>query len=69
VDTRIRKDFPRFGRTATTVGLTLDLFNALNRDNFGCYNTGDPANVKDYGTPGCVVTDGRRVQLGAELNF
>ncbi len=69
VDTRIRKDFPRFGRTATAVGLTLDLFNALNRDNFGCYNTGDPADVKNYGTPGCVVTDGRRYQLGAELNF
>lgn len=69
VDTRIRKDFPRFGRTATAVGLTLDIFNALNRDNFGCYNTGDPADVKNYGTPGCVVSDARRYQIGAELNF
>ncbi|MEO7367188.1 MAG: TonB-dependent receptor, partial [Gemmatimonadaceae bacterium] len=53
VDTRIRKDFPRFGNSAAAVGLTLDVFNALNRDNFGCYNTGNPAD-KNYGNPGCV---------------
>ena len=69
VDTRIRKDFPRFGRSATAVGITLDVFNALNRDNFGCYNTGNPSDTKNFGNPGCVVTDARRYQLGAELNF
>jgi hypothetical protein len=68
VDTRFRKDFPRFGRTATAVGITLDVFNALNRDNFGCFNTGNPNDV-NYGNPGCVVTDARRIQVGAELNF
>jgi hypothetical protein len=68
VDIRFRKDFPSFGRTATAFGLTLDVFNTFNRDNFGCYRTGDRA-AADFGTPGCIVTDARRYQLGAELNF
>lgn len=68
VDVRFRKDFPSFGRTATAFGLTLDVFNAFNRDNFGCYRTGD-RNATDFGTPGCIVTDARRYQVGAELNF
>ena len=68
VDVRFRKDFPSFGRTATAFGLTLDIFNALNRDNFGCYRTGDRS-ATDFGTPACIVTDARRYQVGAELNF
>jgi hypothetical protein len=68
LDMRIRKDFPRFGRSTTAVGLTFDLFNATNHNNFGCYNTGDPK-ATGYGTPGCVVSDARRYQVGAELNF
>jgi hypothetical protein len=68
VDMRLRKDFPRFGQSATALGITLDVFNTLNRDNFGCYNTGNPTDV-NFGKPGCVVSDARRYQLGAELNF
>lgn len=68
VDMRLRKDFPRFGTSATAIGITLDVFNALNHDNLGCYNTGNPKDV-NFGTAGCVVTDARRYQLGAELNF
>ena len=68
VDMRLRKDFPRFGTSATAVGITLDVFNALNHDNLGCYNTGNPKDV-NFGKAGCVVTDARRYQLGAELNF
>ena len=68
VDMRFRKDFPTFGRTPVVFGITFDLFNAFNRDNFGCYRTGD-RNATDFGTPGCVVTDARRYQLGAELDF
>lgn len=66
VDMRLRKDLPSFGRG--TLGLTLDLFNAFNRANLGCYNTGSKTDV-NFGTAGCVVTDGRRIQLGAEYTF
>lgn len=68
VDMRLRKDFPTFSRSPVVFGITFDLFNAFNRDNFGCYRTGD-RNATDFGTPGCVVTDARRYQLGAELDF
>ncbi|HEX2722870.1 MAG TPA: carboxypeptidase regulatory-like domain-containing protein, partial [Gemmatimonadaceae bacterium] len=68
VDLRFRKDFPSFGRTSTAFGITFDVFNTLNRDNFGCYKVGN-RNDKDFGSPDCVVSDARRYQLGAELNF
>ena len=66
VDLRLRKDFPRIGRTALSVAV--DMFNAFNRDNLGCYRTGDRA-AADFGTAGCLATDARRVQLGAEYTF
>ena len=68
VDMRLRKDLPSFGRTQTALGLTLDVFNTFNSANLGCYNTGNPTDV-NFGKAGCVVTDARRYQLGAELNF
>jgi hypothetical protein len=68
VDMRLRKDFLSFGHMSQSVGLTFDMFNALNHKNFGCYNVGNPAD-KNFGQPGCVVTDARRYQVGAELNF
>jgi hypothetical protein len=68
IDMRLRKDFPSFGRTGMAFGLTLDVFNVLNRDNLGCYNVGNP-NADNYGTAGCVVSDARRLQFGAEYNF
>lgn len=77
VDFRLRKDFPRFGQTR--VGVLFDVFNALNRDNFGCYRVGNrdetitvgtpPTPVNVFGKPNCVVSDARRYQLGAEINF
>lgn len=66
VDLRLRKDLPSVH--GTTLGITVDMFNAFNRNNFGCYRTGD-RNAPDFGTAGCVVTDPRRVQIGAEYNF
>jgi hypothetical protein len=48
--------------------LTLDVFNALNHNNWGCYNTGNRDDL-GYGKPTCLVTDARRYQVGAELNF
>jgi hypothetical protein len=68
VDMRLRKDLPRFGQSATNLGITLDVFNALNHDNLGCYNTGNPKDV-NFGKAGCTVSDARRYQLGAELDF
>jgi hypothetical protein len=72
VDLRLRKDFPKFGNSS--LGVTLDLFNALNHDNMGCYNTGD-RNSKDstgkpnFGVATCTISDARRLQIGAEYNF
>lgn len=66
VDLRLRKDLPGFG--GTRLGLTMDVFNALNRNNYGCYNTGN-RNDAGFGTPGCVVSDARRAQFGAEYTF
>lgn len=68
VDMRLRKDLPSFGRTPAGLGLTLDVFNTLNHANLGCYNTGNPTD-KNFGKAGCVVTDARRYQLGAEIDF
>jgi hypothetical protein len=70
VDMRLRKDFPRFGRSAAAVGVTLDVFNVFNHANFGTnYNTGVPTTDPNYGKPFDVSSDARRFQLGAELNF
>ncbi|HJQ09541.1 MAG TPA: carboxypeptidase regulatory-like domain-containing protein [Gemmatimonadaceae bacterium] len=68
VDMRLRKDFPSFGRTPTAFGLTVDVFNVFNHANLGCYNTGNPTDT-NFGKAGCVVTDARRYQLGAEIDF
>ncbi len=74
VDMRLRKDLPPLGRTASTIGLTLDMFNAFNHDNLGCYNTGNPVlgngnRDPNFGLANCTVSDARRFQFGAELNF
>lgn len=68
INLRVRKDFLNLG-TSKSVGLTFDLFNALNRDNLGCYNTGDRKDLKNFGTAGCSTTDARRVQFGAQYDF
>ena len=72
VDMRIRKDLPQFGRSAARIGLTLDIFNALNHVNLTSYNTGLQANGQpdpNFGKAGGVASDARRYQLGAEINF
>lgn len=68
VDIRLRKGFPTFGRNARGLGVTLDVFNVLNRDNLGCYATGNRT-AENFGQPTCVVSDARRYQLGAEVDF
>jgi outer membrane receptor protein involved in Fe transport len=72
VDMRFRKDLPTFGRSAARIGLTLDLFNALNHVNLTGYNTNLQANGQpdpNFGKANGVATDARRYQLGAEINF
>jgi hypothetical protein len=78
VDIRLRKDFPNLGSQRASYGITLDLFNALNHSNLGCYNTGgrltrDSNNNivpdKAFGTANCTITDARRYQLGLEVNW
>jgi len=68
IDLRLRKDFPRFGRSS--VSLTADLFNAFNWQNLGCFNNlnsriGDPT----FSNAFCTISDPRRFQIGAEYGF
>jgi len=65
LDLRLRKDFPQI--SGMQLGVTLDLFNVTNAQNFGCYDTG--FNSPNYGKSTCVVSDPRRAQLGAEYSF
>ena len=58
LDLRLRKELRISGGN---VGVTADLFNAFNHQNFGCTNGGV--------TPNCVVSDPRRLQVGAEYSF
>ena len=65
VDFRLRKDLPQFG--STSLGVTLDIFNAFNYQNLGCFDTGFGST--NLGKAGCVVSDPRHVQIGAEYSF
>ncbi|HEY6809302.1 MAG TPA: hypothetical protein VI160_11000, partial [Gemmatimonadales bacterium] len=59
VDIRLSKDFPQFGKGTTSV--TLDVFNVFNFQNF-TYFAGNPR-------PTGLLSDGRRVALGADYHF
>jgi hypothetical protein len=65
LDLRLQKDLSvRSGQSATVI---LDLFNAFNTENWGCYNTqidptSGPPNA-NYGRPNCAGL-GRRLQIG-----
>ncbi len=65
VDFRLSKDLPQMG--GTQLGLTLDMFNVFNYQNFGCYDVGFGSS--NFGKAGCVVSDPRHVQIGAEYRF
>jgi hypothetical protein len=67
MDLRLRKDFPQI--RGTQFGLTLDVFNVFNYQNFGCYNTGFGTPNPELGKASCVVSDARRAQIGAEYSF
>ena len=67
VDLRLRKDFPNF--RGTTLGVTLDIFNAFNFQNLGCWNTDPNPSNTNFGKGFCTVSDPRRLQLGANYDF
>jgi hypothetical protein len=69
VDVRFRKDFPKI--SGTSLGVTVDVFNVFNFSNLGDYNiTVVPAqHTFTVGQPRQVVSDPRRVQIGAEYSF
>lgn len=69
VDFRLEKDFKAFARTS--VGVVAEIFNAFNFTNYGCLsdtvNKGDSRSI--LGVPNCVVSLGRREQVGLKVNF
>jgi len=71
LDLRFRKDFPNFG--GATLGVTADVFNVFNVQNLGCYNTqaidGTGTADPNFGKANCIVSDPRKLQLGAQLDF
>jgi outer membrane receptor protein involved in Fe transport len=69
VDFRLQKDFKSVGPTSITV--LAEVFNAFNFTNYGCLNNfvGDNNDRTTLGQPNCVVTLGRREQVGLRVNF
>jgi hypothetical protein len=69
VDIRLRKDVPEI--RGTTLGVTVDVFNVFNYSNFGDYSISVIPDQRTFtvGRPNSVVSDPRRVQIGAEYTF
>ncbi|MBA3658241.1 MAG: TonB-dependent receptor [Gemmatimonadales bacterium] len=71
IDLRVRKDLPDFG--GTRLGITGDLFNALNTQNLGCFQetfrNGDGSPNPNFAHATCVTSDPRRFQLGFQYDF
>ncbi len=67
VDFRLEKDFG-FGRTG--IGIVAEIFNAFNFTNFGCLDAFvPPEGNPNLGKANCVVSLGRREQVGLKINF
>ena len=69
VDFRLSKDFSAV--RGTTIGVIAEVFNAFNFTNYGCLNdfVGDNNDRSSLGNPNCVVSLGRREQVGLRLTF
>jgi len=69
VDFKLRKAFPQM--RGTTFAVTVDMFNVFNYQNFGNYpfTVNGAQRTWSVGQPQQVVSDARRVQLGAEVAF
>ncbi len=69
MDLRLAKDFTVAG--GQRAGLAIDLFNAFNSRNYGCYDAriGPPGQPNAaFGRPGCSAP-GRRLQIGLTYDF
>ena len=72
VSLRLEKQFALVH--GTSLAVIADMFNATNSTNYGCLNNFLPANpspqdLANIGVPNCVVSLGRREQIGLRLNF
>jgi outer membrane receptor for ferrienterochelin and colicin len=69
VDLRLEKAFPILG--ARNVELIGEVFNIFNWTNYGCLNNflGPGDSGANIGLPNCVVSLGRREQVGLRVNF
>jgi hypothetical protein len=71
-DVSLQKDF--YVTQTARLGARVGLFNVTNHNNYGCYdgfiapNT-DPAPNANFGTPGCLITQPRRLQVGVAVGF
>ena len=70
LDLRFKKDLPNFA--GNRLGITAEVFNVFNWDNFGCFDetfvNNDVPNA-NFGRPNCVIADPRRLQLGVQYDF
>jgi len=68
-DFALQKDFAAYGRSRVT-GI-VQVFNAFNNTNYGCLSTFQAPDTKpaDIGVPNCVVSLGRREQVGVKVSF
>lgn len=68
-DFRLQKDFAAFAGTSITA--ILDVINAFNSTNYGCLSDflGPNDSRANLGKPNCVVSLGRREQVGIRVNF
>ena len=69
LDFRLQKDFLGVGPTNITA--ILDVINAFNNTNYGCLSNfhAPDTNPATLGQPGCVVSLGRREQVGLRVRF
>jgi outer membrane receptor for ferrienterochelin and colicin len=74
VDVRLRKDLVSL--RGQRVGITADVFNVFDFENFGGFNDVAFTNVNgvrtpnpDFGRPSTVIADARRLQLGVQVDF
>ena len=71
-DLSLQKDF--YVTQAAHVGVQGGLFNVTNHKNYGCYDgfiapKTDPQPNPNFGTPSCLITQPRRLQVGLNVGF